>query len=177
MLDLNIGLDPKALERVMQGFAVSESAARAAARRAVAKTARWTQTTASRQISKELRVAQRFMRSRLRTYVKGEGESRKVWLGLNSVAAQRLGTPRKTRDGVQIGRLQLPGAFVIRKFGGGVYQRTSARRFPLELVKVPIREEGGEAMRAAARNAESRMMVLLRQELNYEFQKVLGRAR
>lgn len=177
MLDLKVELDPRALQRLTDGFALSESAVRGAARRAVAKATKWTQMTASRKISAELRVAQKVMRSRLRTYVKGTGEERKVWLGLNSLAASRLGSPRQTRSGVQVGRHQLPGAFIVRKYGGGVYRRTGAARFPIELVKIPIREEAAQALRAAALDAEARLLVLLRQELNYEFQKLLGRAR
>ena len=177
MVNLDIQVSPRELQRLLAAFNLTEGAVRAAARRAVLKCAKWTQGQASRATAKELRIAQKIVRQRLRLYSKADPLTRKVWLGLNSVAAHRFGRVQKNARGVRVGDRQFDGAFVIQRYGGGVYRRKGRDRFPLELVRVPIDEEGGRALRLAAQAADERLMVLLRQELNYEFQKVLGNAK
>lgn len=177
MIGLDVRLSQSDLQRLLSVYRVTEPACKRAARRAVNKCAKWTQGQARRAISNELRVAQKVIRSRLRLYNKGDALAKKVWLGLNSVAAHKLGRVRVSGRGVNVAGRQLDGAFVIRRYGGGVYRRTGRGRFPLELVKIPIDDAGGRALRQAAHAAEARLLELLRQELNYEFQKVLGNVR
>lgn len=170
MIDLDVRINPGELERVLGMFQLSKEGARRAAKRAVAKTAKWCETNASRSLSKELRVAQKTIRSRLRLYRRADLEQ-KVWMGLNALAARRFGVPRRSGTGTQVGRHFFEGAFPIKKFGGGMYRRTGRGRFPLELAKLEIDESGARALQNAARDAESRMLELMRQELNYELSK------
>lgn len=160
------------VDKLLGMFQISEEAARRAARRAVTKTARWTQGTAARAMSAELRVQQKVLRQRLRMYRKGEGLEQKVWMGLNALAARRLGVPRKVSGGTRVGQHFFPDAFPIRKYGGGVYRRVGPDRFPLELAKLEIDAAGDRAMRAAAAETDARFMHILQQELRYEFSKV-----
>ena len=179
MVKLEVAVSQQELQRLLATFNVTEAACKRAARRAVNKCAKWTEGQAQRAISKELRVARKIVKSRLRLYSKGDALARKVWLGLNKVAAHQFGRVRVNGRGVSVAGRQFDGAFQIKRqpFGGGIYRRTGADRFPLELVKIPIDDEGNRALRQAARAAEERLQVLLRQELNYEFQKVLGNVR
>lgn len=172
MIDIKAALSREDVTRVVGSMNLTEKAVRAAARRAILKTARWTQGQARRAVSAELKVQQKLIRARLRMYRRGEGLEQKVWLGLNAVAANRLGTPRRRGDGTQVGQHFFKGAFPIQKYGNGVYRRTSHARFPLELAKLEIDEVGEAAMREAAQRADDRLMQFMQQELRYELSKV-----
>ncbi|WP_322999963.1 phage tail protein [Castellaniella sp.] len=176
MIDLSAGIPRGELERLMGMFQLSKEACRRAARRAVRKTAKWTEGQAARTMSAQLRIQQKIIRQRLRTYTKGSGLDQKVWLGLNSLAARRLGMPKRRSSGTQVGRHFFEGAFPINRYGGGVYRRTGKSRFPLELAKMEIDDVGAAALRAAAIKTEARLMEIMRQELRYEFSKVLKKA-
>lgn len=172
MIDINASLSQADVERLVGMFGLSRDAVRRAARRAVAKAARWTQGQASRAMSAELRIQQRVLRARLRLYRRGEGLEQKVWLGLNAVAAARLGTPKRRAGGTQVGQHFFKDAFPIRRYGGGVYRRLGPDRFPLELAKLEIDEVGAAALREAAQRADERLMQIMQQELRYELSKV-----
>ncbi|NYT62366.1 phage tail protein [Alcaligenaceae bacterium] len=176
MMDLAIKIPREDLERLMGMFQISKEACRRAARRAVRKTAKWTEGQAARTMSAQLRVQQKIIRQRLRMYMKGDGLDQKVWLGLNSLAVRRLGIPRRRGTGTQVGRHFFEGAFPIQKYGGGVYRRAGQGRFPLELAKMEIDDAGATALREAANKAEARLMEIMRQELRYELSKVLEKA-
>ena len=176
MIDLSMNIPSEEMDRLLGMFQLSKEACRRAARRAVRKTAKWTEGQAARTMSSQLRIQQKIIRQRLRTYMKGDGLDQKVWLGLNSMAARRLGTPRRRGTGTQVGRHFFDGAFPIQKYGGGVYRRAGKGRFPLELAKMEIDDVGAAALREAANKAEARLMEIMRQELRYEFSKVLKKA-
>lgn len=173
--DLNIALDPREIERLQGMLQLSKEACRRAAKRAVRKAAKWTEGQAARATSNELKLAQRVIRSRLRLYEKGDGLTQKIYLGLNALAAHRLGIPKRQGSGTRVGQHFFEGAFPIARYGGGVYRRQGADRFPLELVKLEISEVGARALRSAAIRAEDRLLTLMRQELNYEFERALQR--
>lgn len=175
MINIHAELSSAEIEKLMGALQLSKEACRRAARRAVAKTAKWTQTQAARTISSQLRIQQKAFRGRLRLYRQGEGMEQKVWMGLNYLAARRLGVPKRTRGGTRVGRHFFEGAFPIQRYGGGVYRRTGKGRFPLEIAKLEIDQAGAAAMRAAADRAEDRLMEIFRQELLYEFSKVTKR--
>ncbi|OYW89270.1 MAG: hypothetical protein B7Z23_12095 [Pseudomonadales bacterium 32-61-5] len=177
MIDMQVTLSQSDLDRMVRSLGLLPEALQRAARRAVRKTAKWTETTAARAMSADLKVQQKIIRARLRTYARGTGLEQKVWLGLNALAANRLGVPRRKGSGTQVGRHFLDGAFPIKRFGNGVYRRTGADRFPLELAKVEIDKAGERALRAAATHAEARLLELLRQEMNYELSKTLRSAK
>lgn len=175
MIEFNAQLDPAALQRLLAMFPLTDAACQRAARRALRKAVRWVDSRVARDASNELRVTQKIIRARLRAYTREGGMQQKIWLGLNAVAAGRLGTPRQTASGVRVGRHAFPGAFVIPRFGG-VYRRAGKERFPLEKVMFEIDGVGSAALRRAARAADTRLMELMRQELNYELARLEGKA-
>ncbi|CAM3793987.1 phage tail protein [Castellaniella denitrificans] len=176
MIDFTAEFSREDLDRLLGMFQISKEACRRAARRAVRKTAKWTEGQAARTMSAQLRIQQKIIRQRLRTYTKGSGLDQKVWLGLNSLAARRLGIPKRRGSGTQVGRHFFEGAFPIQRYGGGVYRRTGPGRFPLELAKMEIDEVGADALREAVRKTEARLLEIMRQELRYEFSKALKKA-
>lgn len=175
MIDLEARVSAAELERLRAALNLSEEACRRAARRAVRKTAQWTMGATARSMSQTLRIEQKMIRARLRTYLRGEGLEQKVWLGLNRLVARRLGTPTRQGSGTRVGRHFFEGAFPIRRYGYGVYRRTTEDRFPLELAKLEIDQAGERALREAGRRAEQRLLQVMQQEMNYELQKLIGR--
>lgn len=172
MIGMRMDIDRKELDQLLGAFQISKQAAKRAAERAVRKAAKWTGGQAAKVTGAELKLQQRLIRQRLRTFRKGDGTEQKIWLGLNAIAVRRLGQARRTQRGVQVGRHFFEKAFVIDKFGGGIYRRKTADRFPLSLVKLEIDEAGERAIRAVAARAEERLLTLLRQEWNFELSRV-----
>jgi len=172
MMNLHIALSQADIVNVTGALHLSQAAVRAAARRAVQKTARSTQAESSRALSSELRVQQKLIRARLRLYRTGDALTQKVWLGLNAVAAAHLGQPRRAAGGTQVGRHFFKDAFPIARYGNGVYRRVGKGRFPLELVKLDIQQTGDAVMNQAAARAEERLMRFLQQELRFELSKL-----
>ncbi|MFA5632672.1 MAG: phage tail protein [Porticoccaceae bacterium] len=173
MMQIEAAVSRADVESLISMMGLSKEAAQRAARRAVAKTAKWTQSQAARAMSAELRVQQRILRARLRLYKRGDGMEQKIWLGLNAITANRLGTPRKKSGGTQVGRHFFKDAFPIKRYGGGVYRRKGRERFPLELARLGIDAIGALALREAAQRADDRLLEILQQELRYEFSKVM----
>lgn len=147
-------------------------------RRTLRKTANWVKSQTAKAVSKEAKIPQKVLRSRLYFFLRSR-DTGKVWLGLNAIEANRLGRPRQTRKGVTVGRHRFDGAWMMKNVApdGPVYRRTGKDRLPYEQVKYDWEGVGEAAFREAAAKAEERLMVVLRQEVNYEIQKAIGRAR
>jgi len=111
MIGMDVQVGSGEIEKLLGMLHVSKEACRRASKRAVRKVAKWTQATAAKTMSAEMRLQQRIMRARLRMYMRGDGMEQKVWLGLNSLAARRLGVPKsKEREqrSAPISRRRIP---------------------------------------------------------------------
>ena len=160
------------IERLLSALNISAKACKVAAQRAIRKTARSTQSHVTKALANELRIQQKLLRSRLKMYLQGDGMQQKIWLGLNAIAAKRLGTPKRHGTGTRVGQHFFAGAFPIWKYGGGVYRRTTMSRFPLELAKLEVDQVGKQAFKKAAKASEDRLLHFFMQELNFELQKI-----
>jgi hypothetical protein len=167
MIDLDLKIDEKQLQQL--GFAnrLLESQVQLAARRAVMKTTRWLMGVSKRQLRTKTQMNLGAIRSRLGEFRKDQF-TRKVWMGLNAVPARAFGKPTQTPSGVRVGKRQFDGAFVIRKYNDGVYKRTSRDRYPLETVRVDIEKPSREIFNEIRKEADSRFMKILMQEINFE---------
>lgn len=147
-------------------------------RRTLRKTVKWVQTQTAKIVSKATNIPQKLLRQRLYFFLRSR-DSGKVWLGLNAIEAERLGKVRQTRRGVTAGRFRFEGAWLMKKVApdGPVYRRKGRGRMPYERVKFDWSGHGDAAFREAAAKVEARLLVILRQEVNYEIQKAAGRAR
>lgn len=157
---------------------LSQAAMTNAWRRTLRKTANWVKSQTAKAVSKETRIPQKLLRQRLYFFLRSRNTG-KVWLGLNAIEAHRLGNPKQTRRGVTVGRHRFEGAWMMSKAApdGPVYRRKGKDRMPYEMVKKDWSGQGEAAFRSAAMKAEERLMVVLRQEVNYEIHKAVGRAR
>lgn len=147
-------------------------------RRTLRKTMSWVSAQTAKTVSKATGIPQKLLRQRLYFFLRSR-DSGKVWLGLNAIEAERLGKVRQTRAGVTAGRFRFQGAWLMKKVApdGPVYRRAGKSRMPYERVKADWSGAGDAAFHEAAARVEARLLVILGQEVNYEIQKAVGRAR
>lgn len=169
--DLTQGASDAEVQRLVQLLGLATPAIQRAAKRAVRKAAQRVVMRASQRLAQAFRLQRRRIQARLRLYVHAEGFEQKVWLGLNDMAARSLGTPTRTARGVRVGPHFFEGAFVIRKFGRGVFRREGPDRFPLTLAKLQIDQAGKAALEEAMRGSKNDLIDLLRQEVNFELSR------
>jgi len=124
------------LQAIAIEFGASEKQIQAALRSTFGKMAKWLLTLSVRGLSGHLKIQQKILRTRLRTYrmqggLSGGGEA-KVWYGLKDVPLSRL-SPRETSKGVRAaGGRFVEGAFIAKLFGRlQVLKRAGKTRLPL----------------------------------------------
>ena len=173
---IKVEIDIKQVLHLMHGL--PPAAMQNAWRRTLRKTSNWVKSQTAKAVSKETRIPQKLLRQRLYFFLRSR-DTGKVWLGLNAIEAHRLGKTRQTRKGVTAGRFRFDGAWMMKKAApdGPVYRRVDKDRLPYEQVTHDWSASGEAAFKEAAARAEERLMVVLRQEVNYEIQKAIGRAR
>jgi len=181
---------------------VVPKAVAAAQRRAINKTLGWLATRIARDASRQERIALRAVRQRLRSYpIKGNADSGKLWFGVNAMDASRVGKPRQGKAGVSVAGRRFRGAFYKKVYGvkADIWIRTASKhfnpddypggasaaggtssgwiaendnRFPLAKAKVSLEDVEGP-FNAWAQKADERLLVVLKQELNFELHKYL----
>lgn len=193
-------------DKVLEMFKhFSPAQAEAAWRRTLRKTGNYVKTLVGREVSKEEQIPLKVLRDRLNYYLKSPTTA-KVWLGVNPIEAHRLAYGKgaqRSGNGVKAGRHHFSGGWLMPVYGktedGNKYQRVRERkrrgggtiiqgktivmerdgrgRLPISKVTYGWAAAGDAAMRRAAAKVEERLLVILQQELNYEVQKAIGRAR
>ena len=122
MFELDVSLDDAKLRSIVTMLGNMPERTERAVRRGVRKAAKRLASETGRDTAQALAIVRASMRGRLRTYRK-TGIAEKVWLGMNALAAHRLGRPIKTRTGVQVGQHFFDRAFIVRKWGGSAATR------------------------------------------------------
>ncbi|QDQ29391.1 phage tail protein [Chitinimonas arctica] len=171
---INVELDTRKVADLFR--ALPPSAMQAAWRRTLRKVSTWVKGQVAKTVAKSTNVPQKVLRQRLYFFLRSRDVG-KVWLGLNPLQANRLGTPRQTRRGITAGKHRFAGAWTMaqRAPTGPVFQRTGKARYPIAEVKLEWDDPGEAAFRQIAAQVEARLLVVLRQEVNYELQKAIGR--
>jgi len=171
---LKVEIDIKGVTAALEGL--SAAAMQAAWRRTLRKTAAWIKSQTGKEVSAATRIPQKVIRSRMYFFLRS-ADTGKVWLGLNPVEAHRIGAVSRTNKGMRAGRLTFEGAWrqTKAKPDGPLYRRTGKARTPFEVVTVDWSKSGDPAFRRAAQLCEARLMTILKQEVNYEIQKALGK--
>lgn len=143
---LSVDIDGESLNALAYSFGATEDQAEAALRSTYAKMGRWLRTRAMRGLSSKLRIQQKILRSRVKTFrlqggIISGGEGAKVWFGLKSISLMRLNA-REFGKGVRAdGGRFIEGAF-IAKVGGKlqVLKRRGADRLPVDVQMANISE-------------------------------------
>ncbi|WP_315383318.1 hypothetical protein [Microvirgula aerodenitrificans] len=183
MIDVKIDFDDAAFGLLSRRL--TPAALLAATRRAVRKTALWVRTHLLRRL-RDHDIRRKVIIHRIRLYNKnwrngeGGGPAVKVWFGIDAINADTLAKPRKDAGGYWVKDFYFPGAFVPTinpKFKGKLYSRTTRERLPFQREKIEIEAAANDAFNQIVDQIPGRLQELMRQELNYEVEKMLGRAR
>lgn len=203
MSQISVDINAEKVLAMFQAFTPAQ--AEAAWRRTLRKTGNYMKTLVGREVSKEKQIPLKVLRDRLNFYLKSPSTA-KVWLGLNPIEAHRLAYgagARQRGNGVTAGRHRFSGAWLMpvhaktadgnkyqrvrerKRRGGGtiiqgktiVMERDGRGRLPISKVTYEWAASGDAALRRATSKIEERLLVILQQELNYEVQKAIGRAR
>lgn len=146
-MPLHVEIDRRQIESLVDAFGATEAQIQAAMRSSYGKMGRWLRTQSVRGLSSKLKIQQKILRGRVRTYrmqggVGGTGEGAKVWYGLRDIPFIRL-SPRENAKGVVTagGRFE-EGAFIARLNGHPqVLKRMRESRVPLQVVFAEIQDE------------------------------------
>lgn len=183
MLALKVDFDDAASRQFAQSL--NEARLIAASRRASKKAASWMHTQVSRAVADEAKFPRRLIKmTRGKVYDKGwrrsgdSGYAYKVWLGLNPVAADRLGTPTRLRKGYSVRGRRFPDAFMPTRgrFADKLYRRTTKSRLPIQRVRVEWDQIGRSAFEQQIPRLQSRYRELMLQELRFEALRAAGHA-
>lgn len=158
----NIQVNVDEVLRLAQNL--SANAMRNAWRRTLKKTGKYLQSQVAKKLSPLAQIPQKVIKQRLYYYVKTLDQA-KVWLGLEKLAADRLGKPKQNKRGVKVGKHQFDKAFYKKN---KVFRRVGTARLPIERVMFDFGEQGERAFQDGISGAEDRLLTILRQEINFE---------
>lgn len=187
MPGIELQIDTTSVAILADAFGANMEQMQAAEVRALNKTMKWVRTHSVRAVSKEMKVAAKLVRQRIRAF-KATRRHRigKVWAGLEPIAAHRLGRTKQNRRGVRAGRHLFPGAFTAdvgrgklvvfkrtgepkRQMKRGRYAKRNIKREPIERVELEMDQQAiTDALDDLFAGANERFFEILRQELNYQ---------
>lgn len=170
---INVDVDASLAIALLRNL--NKTAMQAAWRRTLRKTSNWVIGQAAKAASASTKIPQKVLKSRLRFYLRDQ-DSGKVWLGLNALAADRIGKARQTKTGVTVLRHRFPRAWIMKPAGKAVFIRTGKSRLPIERVMVDWAGSGEAALRSVIPAIQQRLIEVLTQEVNYEILKAKGNA-
>lgn len=165
------------LAQLVQDFQATEAQAEAAFRSTLNRMAQWLRTRSVRDLSGKLKLQQKILRRRLKTFRLQGGRSArnvgevKVWYGLNDIPLSWL-KPREASGGVraQGGRF-VEGAFIAKLHGKPqVLKRVGKARVPLEVQYAAIANDAQEYIEdfvLADAEFENRFMETFTRELRW----------
>lgn len=184
-MSMQMQIDTSRVVFLADAFGASIKQMQAAELRALNKTMSWLRTRAVRAVSKEMKVAAKVVRQRIRAFKASRARRYgRVWAGLQAIAAHRLGKIKKLRRGVRAGRHTFEGAFPVDTGKGkiAIFQRTGESkrkmrkgryagklREPIERVDLDIDTPTvRDALDELFTEAQQRFFVVFRQELKYQ---------
>lgn len=154
--------------------ALNQGAARNAWRRSLKKSSRWIISQTAKAVSKETKIPQKILKKRSLFFYKTDNTA-KIWLGANPISVHHLGTPRKTRTGITVGKHQFRSAWRMTKRAptGPVFKRTTNKSHPYKKLFFEWSEFAKTAFNKTTEQIKPKLLDTLRQEMRYEIFKLL----
>ncbi len=173
------------LEKFAQArFGLGDKAIIRAQRRAVNKVARWFRTHLLRGIGQLTGLPQKAMRARFRLALAKAGSeenSSHIWFGIDGIDPMKLGLKgRPSGSGYRVGKHFFEGAFRAFHVNHpnssrvGLYRRKNRKRIPIIRQMIPIDEQADLVVERLVERGQSRLVTVLRQELEFEQKKAQG---
>lgn len=143
MLELKIDAD--GLGQVAKDLAGTPQQVERALRSTLGKMAAWLRVRSIRGLSANLHITQKVVRRRLKTLrvqKTADGQSVRVWYGLDDIAMIYLGA-RQNSSGVKAGTRSVKSAFIANGKNGGkqVFKRKGSDRLPIEKQTLEVRDK------------------------------------
>lgn len=115
---------------------------------ALNRTAEWLKGQVAKNISQEKRIKLKIIRDKIKIL---RADRRNIRTNLNcnfqNIPIIELGKVKQNAIGTAVGNLMFPHAFIATMNKGGrknVYRRTTKKRFPVKVVKIPIYEDAAK---------------------------------
>lgn len=144
---LSVDIDGDSVFALANAFGATEAQVEAAMRSTYGRMGRWLRTRAMRGLSSKLRIQQKILRARVKTFrieggIVNGGAGAKVWFGLRPISLMRLNA-RQSGKGVRAaGGRYIEGAFIANFKGRPqVLKRTGSARLPIEVQNADIADE------------------------------------
>lgn len=109
---------------------------------ALNRTSEWLKGRVAKDISREKRIKLKIIRDKIKVL---KADKRNIQANLNcnfqNIPIIDLGKVRQNAIGAVVGNMTFPHAFIATMHKGGkqnVYRRTTKKRFPVKVVKIPI---------------------------------------
>lgn len=162
----------QAVQELTEGLEGKEQSIRRAVSRADRKFSVWAERQIRMIASRASEIPQKVLKDNRRIFVRKErtpeGMVTSIWIGLEPIAADKLGKPIQTELGVKIGKLGMfHQAFIVPRYKNRVYFRPGASRFPIKRELYVFDDSVMMAMGRFEQQGQQRFRELLKQELNY----------
>lgn len=141
---LHFDFDDKQIDDLAEALGATDKDVKRAMNRAVKRTAGTIRRMSSKGLQSELGLKNATaIRRRIKDFRVGKGGgSVKLWYGVNDLPISAFpGRMKQTGDGVQVGAITLPGAFLTKVRGKrSAYVRTGRGRWAIREATVPIED-------------------------------------
>lgn len=144
MRGLSIEINGRDIESLADTYGATEKQVEAALRSTYNRMGRWLRTRAVRGLSSKLRIQQKLLRSRVRSFriqegVGSLGDGAKVWFGLRPIPLISLNAVQSRRGVRAAGGRYVEGAFIANYRGKRhVLKREGKGRLPIRIVHADI---------------------------------------
>lgn len=123
---MRVTLDQENLNDALKLIDNAPGAARRAVSRAMNESIRWANTRMLRAVAAEAQIPQKAIKENNRWRLRLSNKNKlsaASWIGTNSIFAEKIATPKPTKNGFTIGKHKYPGAFIVERLGGHVFLR------------------------------------------------------
>lgn len=115
---------------------------------ALNRTAEWLKGRVAKDISREKRIKLKVIRNKIQL-LKADKRNIQTNLKCNfkNIPIIELGKVKQSAIGTAVGNMMFPHAFIATMHKGGkenVYRRTTKKRFPVKVVKIPIYDDAAK---------------------------------
>lgn len=149
---IELNLEAQGIQRLISDLQATPGQVNQALNSTLRKMASWLRTRSVRGLSSELKVQQKLVRRRLRTFRlqrTRNGANVRIWYGLDpiSVTYQNM-RAKQDSTGVRAGQHRFPGAFMgprpgvtSTKLRGGAFKRRGRSRLPIDRQRLEIADK------------------------------------
>jgi len=177
---LTFSIDDSELDKFK--YALNSAQIDRARKRAADETAQWLMTRLVRQVSTNMGIKQKLLRSRIRRFSSSRDPQKKrsaayVWFGQYNIEPKRTGRIEDFAKGAFGGEFFFDGGFVAKMPSGhvGIFKRRNQKRLKIDEQYIEINQVVDETLARLIPRAEKELIRKTDQKIRFEMEKVLGK--